>query len=1226
MSASAQISFAVPVAYDLDVDVFAVQGLSYASSPTEKNLYNSISASKPARVVGVGTAVVAAASSQSTGCTAAKTRSGTRSVADVIDDIFYTYTGINSWAAFSQIQREGVGLRQQLQSGAVFEHPAVQPVLSSFLIEWTRRIRALQAGRTCAVEASTGSSAERTKTSSRRKRFSFVKKRVSVTDGTFTAAKELDLVEADNAGIEEAEEDGLLPLWSDIEPTQRCGPSVLHAIRGAVHTYCKALLHLVTLAEQFSDHWGHLSTHELKHLHTAMAHEKAAHVPSSFIFSVFTELNATEERLGNAVGELAKCDRMEVLRLNCNPTLTELKTLPPNCRVVVACACQLQSFLLPPALSPPNPPSIYASLTTLGLAYNQLRDVQFISLLPALTVLDASFNCMTDTDAVVRDVAAHDALAEVSFQGNPFALLDTYRAAVIRRCVRVDKLDRIAITSEERTLSFQKMQLNNTADTGEAAEQALAEMAAPNRKVGRRKSDTNKLTLPAVIGTETGSGATEAVPSRVDPTSRTRKSSLPKHSLPPAISQITLFPPANRESAPLPSSSDDVTLRTTVAAAVELLVLRGLSTFEPVVQTHTVEELMPSSAFVYELAGLDGLQTPTAPLSRGTSDTLANSSSAAAASIVQSRLASSLTIQNPLGGRKCKAGAAAAAGGRLGMSLSPRGNSSGGIATAGGKRAVVVPPLYEVTSRVCIEGCWGGRGGGDAVPDVAETKHDDLSNETISLANTGVRVEFKADLAAPPPVIPQRGGARHGGNGGRALPPSVTKPRKKATVTPGGAAFTNGNAANGGTSGVRDPYVLSGASSDGTAGRHNSLSGTGVYAAQLPLTHNLVAALQQPLVLHVVVEDTYRYMEEPVMKAVSEMSAAAGMRGNSANRGAGGASLSASQALRDAGASPATPLHTSPLPEAVHRSSFAQGSKAAKEAAAAEAANNTVEERQRRKIGVIRLNPFDLFINSNDAGATSRSHVAQAPSGLSSALTTAAKVPTSGAPLPTSRVIFEHGAEMETDMLAIQAMQHELQLRQCQLQESLFTYNILLEQYVDLAGESKGGGMAGADAAFEPVVPPFTLDVSGTSSGPAPPSGQMSPRRGKRAVLTLPTAPCNPPLTAAGVAAIPTKPSSRSSHLSMSPKSISHLPHLQGNLKEQQIIVVRQAVRIMALQARLEELEKATLRADARLSIGRGPSPPPSTSADAALDALRYRKEAPQVRKGRSQPSKAFRR
>ncbi|KPA83029.1 hypothetical protein ABB37_02757 [Leptomonas pyrrhocoris] len=1223
-------------------DVPVVQARSHASAPAGKNPHCSVCPPRPVSVTDERTTKAAAASlPHSAGAVSAQTRAATRGITDVMDDIFHTYTGVNSWAAFSRIQEEGAGLRQQLQNGAVFEHPAVQPVTSAFLTEWTKKMRALQASRTCAVGASADSPSPVPPKRSTHKRFSRIKKQASgpVEDAS-SMEKELDVTEADNADGEEAEEDGLLPRWDDMEPTRRCGPSVLRAIRGAVRTYFKALLHLVTLAERFAGRWGHLSPGELKGLHVAMAHEKAAHVPAGFLFSTFTELNVTEERLGNAVGELARCDRMEVLRLNRNPGLTQLRTLPPHCRVVVASGCHLKSFLYPPVLNPTNTPFIYTSLTTLGLAYNQLRDVSFIALLPALTLLDASFNCMTDIDAVVRDVAVHDALAEVTFQGNPISFLDTYRTTVIRGCVRLDRLDRVAITSEERTLSFQKMLFSeHAADAGATMEHVSVEGAAPNQKAGQRAPAIHKLTLPAVVGTEIGNAAHEAVSSGIDQVSRSIKSSVQRRSTTSATSQISLSAAAIEESAqPLPLSAE-AALRTTIVAEMELLVLRGLSTLEPVVPAHTIEELLPSSAFVYELAGL-GNPAAAAASSQGGSDVLSSPFTTPATSRVLSPLLAPLSAQNSPGSRKVKASTAAdIGGGRLGAPLGTRGNTFGATVTSGGKRVAAALPLYEVASRVCIEGCWGGSDGVGAVLGTPETKHEDPADRMSSPANAGVQVEFEVGLATPPLVAPQRNGVRHGANMPLISSASAAKQRRKGASPvcaiagggAGGATGAYGNAASGGLSGVRDPFVLSKASPDGTAARHSSLSDTGVYTAQLPLTPNLVTALQQPLLLHVTVEDTFRYVEGPALRAVAEISAPASARGSSANRG--GASVNAGRGSRDGSAwpprhSPATSLSVSPFPEAVVTAVSGPGQRAKEAAAAVDVADEAAVEVQRRRIGIIRLNPFDLFTGSGgEVGGTSLSRAAPNVAGLSSGSPAATNTTTtSGVPLPHSRVLFLHDAAMEVDLLSIREMRHELQQRQRQLQEALLAYNALWEQGVEPAGERKSRGGAVADGPLDAAVPCFSLDGAVTSSGTAATPGQSSPRTGRRTVNSPLAAPSIAPVFVAGTVTPPSKPTSRASRMSMAPQSNLQLLQLHANLKEQQISVVRQAVRIMAVQARLAELERATMCADVRLSIGRGPSPPPSNSADAALDALRYRVEVPLTRKGRPQPPKSHRR
>jgi hypothetical protein len=1212
-----------------------------------------------------------------------KAHGGARSVTDVMDDVLYTYTGVPSWAVFMQVQKEGAGLRQQLQNGSTFEHHAVQPVVSPYLIEWTKKLRALQAGRTCAAgdvspAAQTAALTATISTAAGRKKQTNAKQQrppsPSFADDFSTIEREMDMITTAEAA-RETEEDGLLPLWDDIEPTRRCGPAVLHAIRGVVRAYYKALLHLFTLAEQSVGRWGRLSSCELKELRSAMAREKAAHVPAGFLLSAFTELNATDERVGSGVKELAKCNRMEVLRLNRNPDLTELNTLPPRCRVLMVCGCQLRTFLSTPAPPPRSTeaPTSYASLTTLGLAYNKLRDVRFITLLPALTLFDVSYNHMTDIDTVVAVVATHETLAEVSFQGNPFALLDTYRTTIICGCVRLEKLDRIAITSDERTLSLQKLQLHGrNDDVNEAAGLVAVEAeTAFNRKAAAvSKTTTGKLKRSVGNGSggENVLDGSDAAPVVADQTSRPHKFSTRRQSVTSAAPQTTVSLAAMSDDASSMLVYDDVQLRTTVAAAVELLVLRGLSTFEPVVQIHTVDELLPSSAFVHELAGLDDAtgggssddeEAPEVP-----------SESARIAAAAPSPPVSSPPAQPPLGGTRkgrgvTSGGVSDGNGGRVGTSTGLRSNANGGGPTAaGGKRAVAAPPLYEMTSRVCIEGCWGCSSIEEDEEETPLAKRDERGCHSSHPSHTaGVRVEFHVNLAQPPPATPQRGGTRHTGITRPVSSGAAARLRHKvASASAAAGSGTSGSAAagvsgaapgNGGPASslsttVGDPYVVSGALLDGTASRYNSLSDTGVNVGLLPLVPNLVASLQQPLLLHVVVEDTYRFVGGPALKALTEPGGGAvGARNNSASRG--GAGNATQGASRDGAAStprplPATPFITSSLPEAVLQTALALGPKEKKEVVET-TVDDAAAECHRRRIGVLRLSPFDLFNRVGDDRNASIGNNLVGDGGENDGAPVKRATQTSGGPprapppptrsaagagvptvpsLPSSRVLFLHNVVMETDQQAIQALQRDLQRQKKQLRETLLAYNWLQEQCGEPTSDGKGGSSgaaAAAGAALEPGAAPSLADVSDNGSGVAVP-GQISPRPGTRALPFPSTAP----VTSLTSATPPAKPPPLTSRGSVSPQPNPHFPGPQSRLREQQGMVVRQAVRIAALQSRLAELAEATLSADVRLSIGRGPSPPPLTSADVELDALRYRREAPAARKGRPQPQKSFRR
>ncbi|AYU80849.1 hypothetical protein LdCL_300010400 [Leishmania donovani] len=1095
--------------------------------------------------------------------------SATRSLADFLDDIFFSYTGVPSWSTFLHIQQEGAALRRQLGAGATFAHEAVHPSLSPALKQWAQALRSQRAARARAIGAGdsprstivVSAAAPRGATSAGKPPFrSESSASATAADPAATlnhnatksvalmtagASEDLDssssLMErelaAENARAHlPAEEDGVLPLWRDLKLTKRCGPLALQGLRAAVGAYYLALLRLVDITESLADHWGLLSPKELKGLHRAMAAEKAAHVPPSFLFSVFTELNASGERLSNAVADLRKCTRLETVRLTGNAALTELNVLPPHCRVVTACGCSLGCFLEEARSTPPSPPSaaprgVYALVTTLGLAYNRLRHLHFVQQLPSLRVLNMSFNYVSDLEAAVRDVAAHGSLTEVTLQGNPISLLDAYRTVLVRGCVHLDRLDGVAVTGEERALSCPAV------DDGDAAQEDSPGRPLLDSALAGAARKPSCTALPNICGRlRLNVAASPAPPS-------------PQHN--PSTRGCVTFgaPPISKSKLVVsmvgsqPPVSDEV-LRTTVAAGLDLVMVRGLASLQPVPQTCLADSLLPSSGFLLELAGVVTSAKASVP-SGGCASPIQ------ASSLVTSPLASPRTSSVQAGSRKGRhhGGAAGDSGGR--------GASANGSST-NGKR--VVPPLYEVSSRVTVEGCWGG---------------SSVSSGDAPLGSgDGVCVSVEVCLEPPAPLSTYSAG-RHAGAPG-APPPRVPSAAQSRQRRAGGtAAATNEETP---PLPIPDPYIPA---------RFTAGAGGGGGAScvvSLPVTDTLVCALQQPLVLRVVVQDTFRFAEgEAALRSQLDTSTSSAARGSPVGRSGAGA--------RSA---------TGELPSnLVLPSAFSLG-EAPPWATSCQRGSEDAEEEEavlllRRELGVITLDPRDLFLVAGDNPAT---------------CTGAPCAPT---PLPRCRVLYVHDAALERDSHTLKSAEREV--RQCQrrLREALATYSDMHHHYKEAS--RKGLENLGS------ISPAPSAALGKDSVATGTPSPQPNRRRTSvavnfsTAVLPLPSASSS-------------KQSARSRPASVltPPAHTSQLQGLYASLKAEQLRVAQRALRVLALRTRLDELRGASLSVGVRFCVGRGAVPPPSTAADAELEALRHPTGSPKGRKGRQQAAKGTRR
>lgn len=249
----------------------------------------------------------------------------------------------------------------------------------------------------------------------------------------------------------------------------------------------------------------------------------------------------------------------------------------------------------------------------------------------------------------------------------------------------------------------------------------------------------------------------------------------------------------------------------------------------------------------------------------------------------------------------------------------------------------------------------------------------------------------------------------------------------------------------------------------------------------------------------------------------------------------------------------------------------------------------------RRELGVITLDPRDLFLAAGGNPAT---------------CTGAQGAPT---PLPRCRVLYVHDAALERDAHTLKSAEREV--RQCQrrLRETLATYSCMHHQYKE-AGRK---GLENPDS-----LSPAPLAALGKDSAATGTASPQSNRRRTSVAVNSSTTVLPQPSTSSS------KQFSRSRHASVltPPAHASQLQGLYASLKAEQLRVAQRALRVLALRTRLNELHSASLSVGLRFCVGRGALPPPSTVADAELEALRHPTGSPKGRRGRQQAAKGTRR
>lgn len=842
----------------------------------------------------------------------------------------------------------------------------------------------------------------------------------------------------------------LLPSMTDLPPVKRCDAMGVTTIRHKVAQSLRCLGGLVSLTIRLEGRWGRLTVQEREELRAAVQAVERANVTEQDLLDCFVELDFTHTALEELSEELRRCRRVQTLRLSENPFLGCLGYTPlPACHTVLACACALQTIA---------PSAASTTLTVLGVSFNQLTSLDFVELFPALRVLDVSGNRLCELDRVLDTVQSHPTLVEVSLQCNPIALLDGYRRRVASGCPKLEVLDRRIVRAEER--QFPLTAVGQPAERAQGG--ALPPLASSSTQVAGDR------VLPTV------KRATRLALSRKAP-----------HGSPPPAAQ-----PTTGEVVQVEVTPEEVMrawrVKHTVAAAVEVLAVRGLSTLTHIpVRYFSEADLLPDSALCQRAAGQHVAPT--------------------AAPGVVSRQGSGPRRER--GSVTVVSGPGAAAGG------------GGRRANAAAKAAPQGAPLYECRSFLTLRGRWGAG-----------------SSEEVGKAQTALSEADSHSLSAPPPPpLPEQPRDAAGETGkARVLPPlpplaaSVTVELTGIQLNPPPESLVGGGGGGAGLGGGAAQSRLRRAVQAAANAVVDDVlyppADHGLFSADLPLREPLCEELRCALQLEVEVRDEVVFTDPRALRSALESTATGG------GGGAGGARH-----------------HT--------RRETDKGDPARQKDAA-----QSVTTTHTYTIGTIHLDPCVLFLPPGVALGPSSDAASSSPSRPS---------------LPPAHTA--DGTEMRREWCVCQCTmrqneaafvtaRHRLREARVELQSAMECYTAAVASLH--SGEDRGTGSAGG--------------AGGGAGGVAPGSAASSSPKAPRSSRGTSASPSTTGGHKHRVA--PPQPAAPQSEY-----------ELQCSAK-----VTEAAARCLALESRLEELQRASVSVDAKFILGRGPAPPCSAQ-EAAL-------------------------
>ncbi|NWU51791.1 LRC43 protein, partial [Dromas ardeola] len=172
-------------------------------------------------------------------------------------------------------------------------------------------------------------------------------------------------------------------------------------------------------------------------------------VHGSNVFRVFRSLRIIDKRVEEVDEGLLQLDQLEELILSANHiSRITSANLPQTLKVLELC-CNAVADLQDLCAHPPP------ELQHLGLGYNRLcgpsQDKYLTAAFwPNLVSLDLSFNNFTDLLGLVSQLSSLQKLRILVLQGNPVALIPTYRGFLVDSLTKLSILDDIHIGPDER--------------------------------------------------------------------------------------------------------------------------------------------------------------------------------------------------------------------------------------------------------------------------------------------------------------------------------------------------------------------------------------------------------------------------------------------------------------------------------------------------------------------------------------------------------------------------------------------------------------------------------------------------------------------------------------------------------------------------------------------------------------------------------------------------------
>ncbi|ORC91030.1 putative leucine-rich repeat protein (LRRP) [Trypanosoma theileri] len=260
-------------------------------------------------------------------------------------------------------------------------------------------------------------------------------------------------------------------------------------LRKRCFEYGESVAHLLWLTKEFSGRWGRLRLEEREELHAALTRERTTRIHDDDLRACFSDLNFSNKGLHRLTPDITRFANLTTLVLSNNPELTSITYLPPACLVLIACGCSIKEVCAS------------KTITFLGLAYNMVETLDFLQGLPELRVLDLTRNSLFSIEATVEAIQKQPLLEDVTFIGNPMALLHNYTEQMMMGCPRLQRLDHVPTVYNTTTTATTSSAINaangntNTTTATASAATAIAANTTTTTTTGQVKRMANS-TLP----------------------------------------------------------------------------------------------------------------------------------------------------------------------------------------------------------------------------------------------------------------------------------------------------------------------------------------------------------------------------------------------------------------------------------------------------------------------------------------------------------------------------------------------------------------------------------------------------------------------------------------------------------------------------------------------------------------------------------------------------------